>query len=313
MSCCRRLLREEQGQVLYLTLAMFLVLMAFTLVFVNVIYLAAVKIKVQDLADNMALSAATLKARVLNKMTNLNAALEYLALEGGTIHTTKTYATLVEMLAAQSIMIGVYTTSVALAEKHNQSLQGLLERIARENGLEEERGRVQVYAANIEPPYPWNALKSDIALNLEDLYFLPTPTSPPVPLYFPLVSLSPAHDWSVQTRVEWRTQGEIIGGRSLGVRLPDIVARARSEFYDEPVPGVAFGNQWRVRLVQPRQDVDDKLRSQAGTPPAASAPAPSAPAPGDSGTYAGQYPPPDEEVVAAPEPVRKPPVGRSGK
>ncbi|MCK5241757.1 hypothetical protein KAR34_04825, partial [bacterium] len=96
-------------------------------------------------------------------------------------------------------------------------------------------------------------------------YILPIPGGV-IPI---LYALEPNHNWYVQSRVEWQTRKSIIGGKRLGIELPDIVARARAEIIDSglPVPLVPASciHNWRVRLAHPKEDVDRYIRNQIGS------------------------------------------------
>lgn len=281
----RRLHRCERGQVLYLTLALMLILVVFVILLSNVIYLAVLKLRAQNLADNLALSATTLKARVLNRVSDANAVLEFVALQGGRIRFSP-YATPIDMWAGQGAMGSAYAmVETALAEynlRRLERVQGLLTT----QGIDLRRVKVGLLplAGAIGGPgfsradqmqlaqlYQQADIREYIAAEIQVVmthFVPPDPVPKPLPdLCLKTTAFAPRHTpWATQTRVEWRTASSLIGSRWLPVSLPDIVTRARAEAYDDPVvPHTTWGHRWRVRLVPVDAGADLELRRQMET------------------------------------------------
>jgi len=242
-----RLWREEDGQVLYLTLVMMLCLVLFTLILVNAIYLALAKVRAQNAADNLAISAATLKARVLNETVNMNGILYGGVSRLGTASQKLPYAESLEQ------WIGFAAMSFALAEmgrvvvEHNRTIDARLERIAVENGLDKTKAKVKISNVDIS------------LLDFNQSWELIEVVVPPLTGVPMLTAIEPAGSWDVQSRVEWRTKDEVIGGKWLNTVLPDVVTRARAQIFDEgPLP-TSWAHIWRVRLAQPDEAEDQRL------------------------------------------------------
>ncbi len=257
-----RLRREEDGNILYLTLIMMMLLTAFTLVLVNVLYIGVMKVKAQNAADQLALSAGTLKARLLNKTSNYNALLYIIRKFSGYIDNLP-YATYPQAALAcglSGVVYGVHLWQVDECHRQIHDTRWLKE-IAQGNGLDLTKSRFGLF--------PVNRVHL-LAGALPDIrvvtWLAPPPPLPPFPLIaLPLVfSINPTHDWYVQSRVEIETSSAIIGGARLGFELPDIVTRARAQIYNQGMPGVPAGlaDNWRVRLAQPNEDVDRYIRNQ---------------------------------------------------
>lgn len=249
MKIMARLGRAEDGQILYLTLIMLLLIAVFSLLLVNTVSLALVKIRAQNAADHLALSAATLKARVLNETVNLNVLLFGGVSRFGTASKEKPYATDAERFFGLGTMALVGVRSACLLQEYAGSIDDRLTRVARGNGLTEERTRSRLSHVDI--------LLSDFDFKQE---LIATGTSGGVPSLM-LTAIEPSHPWTVQSRVEWRTSKAVIGGDRLGVVLPDVVARARAEICDEGLP-VSYGHDWRVHLVPPDESEDEWLRTR---------------------------------------------------
>ncbi|NTV52132.1 MAG: hypothetical protein HGA76_03845 [Candidatus Firestonebacteria bacterium] len=259
MNLGRRLRRGEEGQVLYMTLVAMLLLAAFTLVLVNVIYMCVLKVKVQNAADNLALSAAVMKARVLNKITNLNAILYVVVQEGGRIPNSP-YSNDAEFfaMAAVDALTSGWMQFVVAQYNWNIYHDHYLDRIAAANGIEDATHRVKIF------PLEMNAL-THFQVNLMQVMYTHNMFYPPPPGLmgpFPFVSsVEPmATPWWVQTRVEWPTRGEAIGFKNLKVKLPDIVARARAEVFDTGLP-TPYAHDWQTRLIQPDESYDEQMKN----------------------------------------------------
>lgn len=261
MTWWQRLRKEEDGNVLYLTLIMILLLSAFTLVLVNVLYIGVMKVKAQNAADQLALSAGTLKARVLNRVTDDNAIL-FISRRFGTVTETAPYISILELiggLSASFYAVGhfgklVYDFHHAIQDDH------ILDRIAEGNGLVPGVSRYALF-----PVDAWHLL-GGVVYDVRPVPWINTfpPMAGSAPILF---SLGPSHDWYVQSRVEIQTRTAIIGGARLGFELPDIVTRARAQIYATSVPGPPeLARYWKVRLAQPNDDVDRYIRDRIGSP-----------------------------------------------
>jgi hypothetical protein len=255
MRCLDRLRREEDGQVLYMALVMMFFLVLFTLVLVNTIYMAGMKIKAQNAADNMALSAATLKARVLNKIVNINGILYIGVLWAGVVGDGKPYPTLLGFLEGLGVELGALSWVTGIIAKYENECDGQLGRIAQENGLDDSRHKFGVHPVDFDPlsftyDYKW-------------LYYTPPP---PCTISLPfVVSINPVTPLAVGARVVFQTKNELIGGKFLQVLLPDIVTRACAEIYDAgtPIPGLPASclHDWHVRLRQPDEQLDQYIKN----------------------------------------------------
>ncbi|MCK5218885.1 Tad domain-containing protein [bacterium] len=252
----RRLRQEEKAQILYMTVIMMMLLTMFTLVLTNVIYMAAMKVRAQNAADALALSVATRQARILNKITEINGVIEY----GILVERTKreTPYTILDVwlyylgLTANPAVIG------AEIFKYNDEIKDIINRIKAENGLDNETTKLGIYSWKINP-----LLVVPEALHC--FYLPPPPEMVPVPLGAPLLTkFEPIETpWAVQSRVEWRMLDAIIGGRRLNLQLPDLVTRGRAEIHDTVMTGSSpWNHNWRVRLVQPIDDVDEYIKSR---------------------------------------------------
>jgi Putative Flp pilus-assembly TadE/G-like len=248
----KRLRQEERGNVLYMTVVMLMLLVVFSFVLVNVIYVGVTKIKAQNAADNIALSAATLKARVLNKTVNYNGILY------GVIRlfdSFPVYPSVVEALVFGTVpSVAIQGLFIKDVIQFNNEIynDGLIDRIAQGNGIDGATGRYAIHPVNIlhltlGMKYDWR-MKG---------FTLPFPGVVPI-----LYELEPNHAWYVQSRVEWQTKKSIIGGERLGIELPDIVARARAEVFDSAMIKTPYLHNWRVRLVHPDEGVDQYIRDQ---------------------------------------------------
>jgi hypothetical protein len=272
MRLLRRLHREERGQVLYLTLALLFFLVIFSLVLVNVIYLACLKVKTQNLADSMAISAGTAKARVLNTITDMNALLWVGAWQGGTI-SPRPYICMLDMMAGQLCMVYAYYTVGREIYQYDSDLKSVLNNLAKANGMREETCQVKwcpLEPILLEDMYGLVPLRAStpeyscVELTTKPLQYLTYPPLKSNSVDKPLlnfVEMIPHFNTYVQTRVEWKTKDEIIGGERLGVLLPDIVTRARAEIYDANGSPFSFGHNYQVRLTQPDDQMDAWLKN----------------------------------------------------
>jgi hypothetical protein len=279
MNIWQRLRKEESGNVLYMTLILVLLLASFTMVTANVIYISVMKAKAQNTADQLALSAAALKARLLNRIANYNA-LYHVALYGGIINATTPYPEPVEAWFAQGGMIAMYF-AVAGYEipKYKSWLyqDRWLDRIGRENGLTEQNSRIGLYPVQMNITDPWGLLRllgfigqePQLAAQAAPIKYLMPFVPSPVPLPFPITAIEPTYDWFVQSRVEWKTKKSVIGGKTLGIELPDIVTRARADLFDKgvSVPGLpsSVTHDWRVRLAKVDENVDQEIQRRMGS------------------------------------------------
>ncbi len=267
----RRLRQDESGNVLYMTLILILMLASFTLVTANVIYMGVMKAKAQNAADQLALSAAALKARLLNRIANYNAAL-YIATEFDSVKPGRPYESPVTGIGAQIAMAAVYIAMWAheFPEYHKGIHQDRwLDRIAKENGLNEQTSRFGLYPVqmnmNIPDPTQVTSFATELSAQSSFLAFLAPPLPAPVPLIFCLTAIEPAYDWYVQSRVEWKTHKAAIGGATLGIELPDIVTRSRADLFDKLDPSTSMlptpvRHNWRVRLAKVDENVDREIR-----------------------------------------------------
>jgi hypothetical protein len=251
-----RLRQEEKAQILYMTIIMMMLLTMFTLVLVNVIYLAAMKVRAQNAADALALSVAARQARVLNKITEINGVIEYGILVGRTKRTIP-YTILDVWLYNLGLAANPAVIKTEIF-KYNNQIKAIINRIRSENGLDNESTKLGIYSWKINP----------LLIISESLccYYVPPPPEPvPVPLGAPLLTkFEPIETpWAVQSRVEWQIRDAIIGGRRLNLQLPDLVTRGRAEIHDTVMTGSSpWNHNWRVRLVQPLDDVDEHIKSK---------------------------------------------------
>jgi len=263
----KQLGEEEKGQILYMTIVMMMLLVIFTFVLINVVYIGIMKIKAQNAADNLALSAATLKARVLNSFTNLNGLLYISTLQFGYADKNNPYLNKalfdIGVLGAATASTGLYY----FIDKYNRQIndERLIDRIAEANGLDLSVHRYALYPVHIN-------IALDIDFNLQQFRYWQSPPIPPILIPSPSApgitlptAFEPSRPWYVQSRVEFPTNKAIIGGKRLGIQLPDIVTRARAEIIDMPtIPGSSWGHKWHVRLAQPQEDVDQYIRRYIG-------------------------------------------------
>ncbi len=246
----KRLRFDETGNVLYLTVVMMLFLVAFSLVLVNVIYVSIMKVKAQNAADHMALSAATLRVRVLNRFADVNAVIETAGLDEGRAHRRPYPSASAAQSAGEVIRTGVRTGTRSVDE-FNRSLAGHLRHVAQDNGLLPAETQVRLFPAEFLP-WQWR-------LNREALTFQSGGQVQRVP-WDPVTSLTPDPDYLfVQTRVEWNLRERAQGFGYLPVLLPDLVTRSRAEIYRESHLGKST---WRVRLRQPDNRLDQQLKTQ---------------------------------------------------
>jgi hypothetical protein len=251
----RRLQQEENGQVLYLTIVAMMFLVVFSLVLVNVIYICVLKVKAQNAADNLALSAATLKARVLNQVANCNAIWYFIVQKSGQIPASP-YASPGEFGTMAGIDAFVYGTYSKLVLEYNKNIyqDQWLDGIARANGLVDATNSVKIFPLEMDPAASFCPQIVSVS------YLQP---SPPATIgTFPLIgNMEPVDPpWWIQTRVEWPARGRAIGFKNLQVVLPDIVTRARAEIFDAGGP-MPYAHCWQVRLIQPDVDLDEKLKN----------------------------------------------------
>ncbi|MBN1595584.1 hypothetical protein JW933_06625 [candidate division FCPU426 bacterium] len=265
----KRLFMAEEGNVLYVTVVMMMILVVFSLLLINVIHIGITKIRAQNAADNIAISAATLKARLLNQVADVNAGL-FVALEMGTINETRPYATPLEAWIAQGLMWMSYIglLSSYIPEYHRSIYQQRwLDRIAVGNGLDLRSSRFHVFPVDVRMADPYGASNdaSDLSVITALLKYLPGK----IPLVTPIVAYEPTNTWFVQSRVEISVNTSIIGGNRLGTAIPCIVARSRAELVDrgQNLGGLAkhYSHYWRVRLAQPDEDVDREIRCRTGS------------------------------------------------
>jgi|GEM_PF-6258044 len=220
--------RDENGQVLYMTVVLMMLLAAFALVLANVIYLACMKIKVQNAADNLALSVAARQAQVLNRLAEYNRQ----AASRGTDLTREADA-----------LIRGYNRQVD--ENPN-----FIDRINRANGLRPEASMIGLWPR----PFINRENCNQVACQIRTVYSEDHPDQAATH-----ASYGPQAPWSIQSRVELRVKQALIGGARLGIRLPDLAARARAEIYDRrsgetPQEGK---HAWDVRLVRPSFEDDE--------------------------------------------------------
>jgi len=183
---------------------------------------------------------------VLNKITDLNAFLYGGVLNFGATRETHTFTNVGLLVAGEATSVFVAEEVIRLLLEHNNRVEGALNHIGKENGIEEVRCKALVAPVDI----------TLLDLYQEGAFFTHLPPPVPIPGYC-LTSVEPiGKNWAVQSRVVWQTKKEIIGGDRLGIVLPDIVARARAEIQDEGELPTAYGHDWRVRLVQPKEDAD---------------------------------------------------------
>jgi len=255
MNRLRRLRDGEKGQVLYMTLVAMMFLVVFTLVLVNVIYVCVLKVKAQNAADNIALSAGVMKARVMNQVTNLNAIWYFVVQEGGRIPNSP-YGSPAEfgiMAGVDAFVYGTYSY-VVLNYIKNVYQDHWLDRIAKENGIEDATHCVKIFPLEMDP------LTSFYPNMISVSYIQPYPPATIGPFPF-VASMEPANTpWWIQTRVAWPTGGDAIGFKNLHVHLPDIITRARVEIYDTGL-SIPYAHGWQVRLIQADGDLDEKLKN----------------------------------------------------
>jgi hypothetical protein len=242
-----------------MALVAILVLVVFSMVLVNVIYMCVLKVKAQNAADNLALSAATLKARVLNQITDLNAGLYFIVRKFGRIPAApynneaefNTMAALEKAIASPDDSSG--SIILNLVAKYNRNIQQdkFLNRIAHENGVNASTHRAVIF--------PLDLALTDFAT---DIIYVSYKRPPGIVSGIPFAgSIEPVHTpWWVQARVEWPTRGEMIGMKNLNIRLPDIAVRARALIYDTVPGALPYQHCWKVRLVQPDAALDEQMR-----------------------------------------------------
>ncbi|MEW6516607.1 MAG: pilus assembly protein TadG-related protein [candidate division FCPU426 bacterium] len=267
----RRLRNDESGNVLYMTLILVLLLASFTLVTANVIYMGVMKARAQNAADQLALSAAALKARLLNKITYANLVI-YVARIGGTVNETKSYPDPITALSAQIFMaVTTLVVGMDIVPRYRGWYENdhWIDRIATENGLKKENNKFGIYPYDvtfIDLRRFWD-LPNLLTLNT-DLGIKLRAVSVPFTIPVPIEAIEPNYDWYVQSRVEWKTKNAAIGGKTLGIELLDITTRARAELYDAGtgLPGIpaAITHNWRVRLTRVDEDIDREMRRRMG-------------------------------------------------
>ena len=275
----RNVLRDERGQVLFLALALMVVLSGFVILLANVLFLAAAKVKLQTMADQTALSMATLKARVLNAMTDTNGILETAVTKGG-LHPNVPYASPVDAALAVGAMMTAYGINQINIHECNTRLPEALHDMLRGHGFDPQHMRAAASGKNgIGFPAP-NATTQSIlnefnrytgrpesmtAVHSPFLSFMAPPDPLPVPMYptLPTITQFKPNElpWMTQVRLEWDVRDAVIGGARLGLELPALAARARAEVFDDPaVPGVSYGHHYKVKLAVPEPSVDASLR-----------------------------------------------------
>lgn len=252
----RRLLRGERGQVLYLTLVMIMVLTLFSLVLANAAYLVVRKVRAQDLADTMALSGATLQARLLNRITNLNGIL-YGGVEdfGVGLAQYGIYSSTGHLERAHNVSKDVLYDLKSLVVGHREHMGGRMGALLGPQGWDQGRMQLKVHSTRPEDNlYPRLVLAHVVGNSSTPSMVMP--------------SIDVLNEpWSVQSRVVLRTRDRAIGGALIGSVLPDIVARARAEVVDRPPQGTAtsWNHDWHVRLVQPDDGLDAELQGAPAT------------------------------------------------
>ncbi|MCD4813317.1 Tad domain-containing protein [bacterium] len=252
----KRLRKEERGNVLYMTIVMMMLLVMFSLVLTNVIYIGVMKVRAQNAADNIALSAATLKARMLNGITNWNAVLWLGVRQVGVISEKNGYKTPPELAVAIAAMVGASANHLGGLYDFNDKITGRkwIDRIAEANGIDGKNSRYEMFP--VSAGHMLTSLYYDIKVVPFMVYAVPV-----------LFSIEPTHTWYVQSRVELQIAKSIIGGKRLGFELPDITARARAEILDKATLNVigSGGRDWQVVLAPPNKSVDKYMRDQTGS------------------------------------------------
>lgn len=250
----RHFIKREEGNVLYLTLIMLMILIMTAAVLIHVIQIAVIKIKAQQAADQMVLSAATLKARLLNNFANKNSYMLGVLQKKGTRETP--FANAAEARRWKSTLENLTRSMSAETKRFSRAMSqsGMLINVARNNGLDEESSRVRLYPLDIKPDRDLRIItKQAWILKATPPYY--TPIDLPAG-YEPMVPLA------VQARVEWKSGSDIIGYRWLKSGRPAIITRARAEIYDAGVLRNPAARCWRVRLVPPLANVDEYLKNQ---------------------------------------------------
>ncbi len=250
----RRLLNGERGQVLYLTLMMIMVLTLFSLVLANAAYLVVMKVRAQDLADTMALSGATLQARLLNRITNLNGIL-YGGVKLFGRKESLDYWTTDAFSVPYNLSQDILHRAESLVIDHRDQMNGRMGSLLRSYGWDESRLKVKVQSVR-----PERNLYTNLQVGwIQNDYMQEYPFT---------ISIEPLNTpWAVQSRVEVQTRDALIGGTLLDAVLPDIVTRARAVIVDDPAGGftASWNHHWKVRLVQPDEALDAQLQGVPAT------------------------------------------------
>lgn len=249
--------RDQDGQIIYMALAAMLALTLFALVLANVAYVAAMKVKAQNTADVIALSVAVRKARVFNQITEINQWIDLVALEEalGPV-ASKRYLPYVEPFELPLYYFGGAKDLEVLARvmDFNRQIASAVDRLAQANGLGVDHQQWSFYPADLQ-------VGLDIIPQMVNCWGV-IPPAVPHPLIPLAARFEPTESGrSVQTRLVWPLKNALIGGKRLGVVLPNIVVRSRAELYD-PDNRDALNHNWQVRLAEPKMDVDQYLEKK---------------------------------------------------
>lgn len=257
MSLARRLRRETGAQIFPLALIMVFWVVLFALVLSNLIFLAAAKIKAQNSADAIAISAGTLKARLLNQITEKNRAIEY----GGLLRQVYGEALSKRYVPYTDAEIGAYAAAVQtgnsveqeLLPKYQNEFGALLRGISRQNGLDDSRIKAGIF--------PWqagSAQSQPLQVRWESLV-----AGPQTLLLREKYSISDPGFYAVQSRLEWDLKNWLIGSAWIGLPIPNLTTRSRVEIFDAAGDHAApWDHFWKVRLAQPDESADLHLQQE---------------------------------------------------
>lgn len=238
--------KGQSGNILYMTLVMFLLLTAMALGLIRIICLAALKIKLQNAADQLALSAATLQARMLNQMTNINGVLEFVALEGGQVHS-RPYYSAADMAVGWEVASAANASALKTIREYQLQAYFLLGRMVRENGWAPETAEVAIYPLSVDPGQDFSRQHETIR------YWQEIPCPPGKVLLvnpsFPAVKIEPRNTpWSVQVQWRWKGPGSLDRTHGFSTSWAGLAVRSQAEIYDAAPQAAAWSHHWRVRL-----------------------------------------------------------------